>query len=77
MPPKVEDVTYYVEMWAGFAQGCTVPDPFQHFIVLPQCAKVFRSHGVHFTIPTQHISIYYATIRNVCQRPTIPMERHS
>jgi hypothetical protein len=28
-PPKVEDATSYVEMWAGFAQGHTVPDPFR------------------------------------------------
>ena len=39
-------------------------------------AKVFRSRGVHFMIPTQHIGIHYAT-RNVCQQPTFPMERHS
>ena len=28
-------------------------------------------------IPTQHIGIHYATIRNVRQWPTIPLERHS
>jgi len=43
-------------------------------IILPQCAMVFRSHGVHLTIPTQHICIHHTTIRNVRQWPTVPME---
>jgi hypothetical protein len=30
MPPKPEDATSYLEMWAGFAVGHTVPDPFRH-----------------------------------------------
>jgi hypothetical protein len=29
VPPKPEDATSYLEMWAGFAIGRTVPDPFQ------------------------------------------------
>jgi hypothetical protein len=29
VPPKPEDATSYLEMWAGFAVGRTVPDPFQ------------------------------------------------
>jgi hypothetical protein len=30
VPPKPEDATSYLEMWAGFAVRHTVPDPFQH-----------------------------------------------
>jgi hypothetical protein len=29
VPPKPEDATSYLEMWAGFAIGHMVPDPFQ------------------------------------------------
>ena len=30
-PPKPEDATSYLELWAGFANGRTVPDPFRRF----------------------------------------------
>jgi hypothetical protein len=32
-PPKPEDATSYIELWAGFANGRTVPDPFHRFFL--------------------------------------------
>jgi hypothetical protein len=32
-PPKPEDATSYIELWAGFANGRTVPDPFRRFFL--------------------------------------------
>jgi hypothetical protein len=32
-PPKPKDTTSYIELWAGFANGCTVPDPFRRFFL--------------------------------------------
>ena len=40
VPPKVKDATSYEEMWAGFAWGRTVPDPFR-------C--LFQAIGIVFT----------------------------
>jgi hypothetical protein len=31
--PKPEDATSYIELWAGFANGRTVPDPFRRFFL--------------------------------------------
>ena len=30
-PPRLEDASSYLEMWAAFANGRTVPDPFRRF----------------------------------------------
>ena len=48
VPPKVEDATSYEQMWAGFARGCTVPDPFR---------RLFQAIGLAFTPYDAHITM--------------------
>ena len=56
-PPKVKDTTSYEEMWAGFAQGRTVPDPFRH---------LFQAIGLAFTPYEAHIAMHgYALARRI------------
>jgi hypothetical protein len=67
--PKPEDATSYLEMWAGFAVGHMVPDPFQH---------LFKATGSSYKPLDAHDAMLgYGIVRRMADMHDGVLDRHA
>jgi hypothetical protein len=67
-PPKPEDATSYIELWAGFVKGRTVPNPFHRFFLT----------GVHFENSWMCTAVLgYGIARRIAVVQSHNLDRHT
>jgi hypothetical protein len=64
-PPEPEDATSYMELWAGFATGHMVPNPFRHLFqaiglafLLLDARSTMLGYGLVWQITWANVGIF-------------------